>query len=232
MNENSPHCLADDIIAYLRFLSESGVKHVDCSPENIKRMEQWGKAFFPVRESLAVIRNEVENCRRCNLYKERRRTVFGAGDSKARLVFVGEAPGREEDIQGEPFVGDAGVLLTKIIEAMNLTRDQVYISNVVKCRPPNNRNPLPDEISACSKFLRRQLKVIRPEFICALGAVAARSILDVKAPISQLRGRFHTFMGIKVMPTYHPAALLRNPQLKRDVWEDVKKLMAGYESQV
>lgn len=228
MNESSPYFLIEEIIDYLHFLSESGVRELDCSPENLKRMEQWGKPVAPARESLASIRNEVENCKKCNLFVGRRRVVFGKGDPKARLVFIGEAPGREEDREGEPFVGEAGKLLTKIIEAMNLTRDQVYIMNIVKCRPPNNRNPLPDEINACLPFLKRQIKAIQPEFICALGAVAAQTLLDTQTPVSKLRGRFHPHSsGAKVMPTFHPASLLRNPQLKRDVWEDIKKVMAA-----
>ncbi|MDP3285549.1 MAG: uracil-DNA glycosylase, partial [Desulfobacterales bacterium] len=147
-------------------------------------------------------------------------------DPDARLLFVGEGPGYDEDQQGEPFVGKAGQLLTKIIEAMNLTRKQVYICNIIKCRPPGNRNPAPDEIKACFPFLDGQLDAIRPDFICALGTFAAQTLLDTVEPISRLRGRFFNLRGIKVMPTYHPAYLLRNPEKKRDVWEDMKKLMS------
>jgi DNA polymerase len=151
--------------------------------------------------------------------------VLGEGDLRARLVFVGEGPGYEEDRQGRPFVGAAGQLLTKIIQAMNLRREDVYICNIIKCRPPGNRNPKPAEIKACKPFLVRQLRVIGPEIICALGTFAAQTLLKSDTPISRLRGNFFDFMGIRILPTYHPAYLLRNPDKKRDVWEDMKKLM-------
>ena len=147
------------------------------------------------------------------------------GDPRARLVFVGEGPGYEEDQKGEPFVGAAGQLLTKIIQAIQLSRSEVYICNIVKCRPPGNRNPTQDEMAACLPFLRRQLSAVAPDFICALGSVAARTLLETETPISKLRGHFHHYMGIRVMPTYHPAYLLRNPEKKREVWEDMKMLM-------
>ena len=167
----------------------------------------------------------MRDCRRCELCKTRNRMVFGAGDPAARLMFVGEAPGFDEDKQGAPFVGAAGQLLTKIIQAMNLDRKQVYICNILKCRPPRNRNPQPGEVSACYPFLLRQIRVIQPEFICALGTFAAQTLLKTAEPISRLRGRFHDFQGIRLMPTFHPAYLLRNNDKKRDVWEDVKLLM-------
>ena len=147
------------------------------------------------------------------------------GSPEAKLVFVGEGPGFDEDKQGEPFVGRAGQLLTKIIQAMGLQREQVYICNIVKCRPPGNRNPKPDEIDTCSPFLERQLLSIKPDFICALGTFAAQTLLNTTVPISRLRGQFHDYIGIKLMPTYHPAYLLRNARKKRDVWEDMQKLM-------
>jgi DNA polymerase len=152
--------------------------------------------------------------------------VFGTGDPQADLVFVGEGPGFEEDRQGAPFVGSAGRLLTKIIQAMGLTRETVYICNVIKCRPPGNRNPLPGEIEQCFPFLKRQLEGIQPRVICALGSVAAKVLLGTDAPISRLRGRFHDYQGVPLMPTYHPAYLLRNPEKKREVWEDMKRIMA------
>jgi DNA polymerase len=141
------------------------------------------------------------------------------------LVFIGEGPGADEDRCGQPFVGAAGQLLTKIIAAMKLDRKAVYICNIVKCRPPKNRNPEPDEISQCLPFLKRQLAAINPRVICVLGSVAARTLLNTQTPISRLRGRFHDFMGIPVMPTFHPAFLLRNPEKKRDVWDDVQQIM-------
>lgn len=152
--------------------------------------------------------------------------MFGVGNINARLMFVGEAPGADEDRAGEPFVGKAGQLLTKIIEACRMKREDVYIGNVIKCRPPGNRNPLPDEVQNCRGYLERQLAIVRPEFICCLGAVAAKSLLNSEATIGRLRGRFYQYEGIPVLCTYHPAYLLRNPSAKRDVWEDMKLLMA------
>ncbi|MBW1759596.1 MAG: uracil-DNA glycosylase [Deltaproteobacteria bacterium] len=172
---------------------------------------------------------DLGDCRRCNLCNSRKNIVFGAGDPNARLVFVGEAPGHKEDETGEPFVGAAGNLLTKIIQAINLSRDSVYICNIIKCRPPGNRNPMPDEIKACSPFLKRQIMFIKPDFICTLGTFAAQTLLNSKESVSRLRGHFHSYNGIKLIPTYHPAYLLRYPNKKRDVWEDMKKLMKAYQ---
>jgi len=168
---------------------------------------------------------ELGDCRRCPLGGLRHRLVFGEGNPCAELVFVGEAPGADEDAQGRPFVGRAGQLLTKIIAAMGLKREDVYICNILKCRPPGNRNPLPDEIAACEPFLIRQIEAIRPRVICALGSFAAHTLLKSEAPISVLRGRFHRYQGIPLMPTYHPAYLLRNPGAKKQVWEDVQTIM-------
>lgn len=174
---------------------------------------------------LEAVRTELGDCRRCPLGDRRQHLVFGEGNPSAELVFVGEAPGADEDAQGRPFVGRAGQLLTKIIAAMGLKREEVYICNILKCRPPGNRNPLPDEIAACEPFLIRQLGVIRPRVICAMGSIAAHALLKSEAPISVLRGRFHSYQGIPLMPTYHPAYLLRNPGAKKQVWEDVQGIM-------
>jgi uracil-DNA glycosylase len=175
---------------------------------------------------LEIIRREVAACTRCaELVSTRTQTVFGVGNLHARLMFIGEAPGADEDRQGEPFVGKAGQLLTKIIEACRLTREEVYIANILKCRPPGNRNPEPDEVKNCRGYLDRQLAIIRPEYICCLGAVAAKSLLNTEATIGRMRGRFYQYEGIPVLCTYHPAYLLRNPSAKRDVWEDMKLLM-------
>jgi len=179
------------------------------------------------REQLLDLREEVLPCMKCDeLAKTRRHVVFGAGNAKAKLVFVGEAPGGEEDRQGLPFVGRAGQLLTKIIEAMKLTREEVFICNVLKCRPPGNRNPLPNEIMNCEPYLIRQLEIIQPKVICALGKFAAQMLLKSDLPISRLRGQFHEYHGIKVLPTFHPAYLLRNPGEKKKTWEDMKMIMA------
>ena len=179
-----------------------------------------------VTTELAVLQQEVSECTRCELLAETRtQTVFGVGNPNARLCFLGEAPGADEDRQGEPFVGRAGKLLTKIIEACTLTRDDVYILNVLKCRPPKNRNPLPDEVHNCRGYLNRQLELIRPEYICCLGSVAAQTLLQTDTTIGRLRGEFHDYEGIPVMCTYHPAYLLRNPSAKREVWADMQRLM-------
>jgi DNA polymerase len=150
--------------------------------------------------------------------------VFGEGNEKATLLFIGEGPGYDEDVQGRPFVGKAGQLLTKIIESINLPREEVYIANIIKCRPPQNRNPEPDEIQSCNPFLMKQIRVIQPKIICALGTFAAQTLLKTDTKISALRGKFFDLEGIKVIPTYHPAFLLRNPERKREVWEDMKKI--------
>lgn len=175
--------------------------------------------------ALAALQEEYKDCRMCHLAGTRTRLVFGAGNPGARLMFIGEAPGFDEDKQGLPFVGAAGQLLTKIIEAMKLKREDVYIANCLKCRPPGNRNPEPAEIVTCSPILARQIEIIRPDIICALGKFAAQTLLETDAPISRLRGRFHAFRGAKLMPTFHPAYLLRNPGDKKLVWEDMQLIM-------
>jgi DNA polymerase len=178
---------------------------------------------------LPAVRAELGDCRRCKLHPYRTQIVFGTGNPQAKLVFIGEAPGRDEDLQGEPFVGQAGQLLNKIIQAIQLQREEVYIANIIKCRPPQNRNPEPDEIAACEPFLIKQLQVIRPRIICALGTFAAQTLLKTEEKISSLRGNFHEYQGILLMPTYHPAFLLRNPGRKREVWEDMKKIKKEYD---
>jgi uracil-DNA glycosylase len=177
-------------------------------------------------QSLRDLREEIGDCTRCVLHTlGRRQVVFGVGNPNADLMFVGEAPGADEDVQGEPFVGRAGQLLTKIIEAMGMTREAVYIANVIKCRPPGNRNPEPVEVATCQPFLFRQIDTVRPKVVVALGTFAAHALLGSDAPISRLRGRVHDFRGgSKLVPTFHPAFLLRSPERKRDVWEDMKKV--------
>jgi len=181
-------------------------------------------------QTLEELRAEIGDCRRCKLCQGRTQIVFGTGNPRAELVFVGEAPGRDEDLKGEPFVGRAGQLLTEIItKGMKLRREDVYIANVVKCRPPENRNPEPDEIAACEPFLVKQLELIKPRIIVALGTFAAQTLLKIKTPISRLRGVWHTYHGIKVMPTLHPAYLLRNPNDKRLVWQDIQAVLRELE---
>jgi uracil-DNA glycosylase family 4 len=171
---------------------------------------------------LAQVAADLQGCTRCKLCDKRKTIVVGEGNPRAELVFVGEGPGEQEDIQGRPFVGRAGELLDKMIEAMGLKREQVYIANVVKCRPPGNRNPEPDEIASCSPFLERQLDIIRPKVVVALGKFAAQTLLQTDMPISKMRGHFKTYRGAKLMPTFHPAYLLRNPDSKREAWSDLQ----------
>ncbi|OHB32562.1 MAG: uracil-DNA glycosylase [Desulfuromonadaceae bacterium GWC2_58_13] len=171
------------------------------------------------------VRADLGDCRRCPLCRDRKHIVFGVGNPHARVVFVGEAPGREEDEKGEPFVGEAGRLLDRILFAMGLAREDVYICNVEKCRPPGNRDPLPEEITACEPFLKRQLAAIEPEMIVTLGRFAAQTLLNDQTAISRQRGKWRQYQGIPLLPTYHPAFLLRNPAAKRDVWEDMKQVI-------
>ena len=177
-------------------------------------------------QDLESVRAEIGDCQRCKLAPKRTNIVFGSGNPSAELVFVGEAPGYDEDQQGLPFVGRAGQLLTKIIESINLNREDVYICNVLKCRPPENRNPEPDEVAACNPFLKKQLAAIRPKIVCCLGTFAAQTVIQTAAPISRLRGKFFDLDGIRVIATFHPAYLLRSPEKKREVWEDMKQIRA------
>jgi len=218
----------EEIHRSLRGLAASGNPGFDCTARSLEKLEQWGQGTTYSPNALEAVRADLGDCQRCRLAGGRKKIVFGSGHSRARLVFVGEGPGFEEDQQGLPFVGPAGQLLTRIIEAINLDRNQVYICNVIKCRPPGNRNPQPDEIDTCFPFLERQLAAIKPDFIVALGTFAAQTLLGTSTPISRLRKRFHEYKGIKVLPTYHPAYLLRNPDMKRAVWEDMKMLMKEY----
>ena len=193
-------------------------------PPQVRGVDRGGEAACR-EETLEEIRAELEECRRCPLCQGRRNIVFGVGNSRARLVFVGEAPGREEDEKGEPFVGEAGRLLDRILFAMGLARQDVYICNVVKCRPPNNRTPLPDEIEMCSPFLMRQIRTIKPRLVCCLGAPAVKTLLGVKEGITKIRGRFYDFQGTKALPTFHPAYILRNPREEKILREDFQTIV-------
>ncbi|MEW6087517.1 MAG: uracil-DNA glycosylase [bacterium] len=173
---------------------------------------------------LQIIEDKLQNCFRCEISKSRNNLVFGTGNPDTRIMFIGEAPGRDEDLQGKPFVGRAGQLLTKIIESIGLKREEVYIANILKCRPPNNRDPEPDEINNCEQFLKQQIEIIQPEIICSLGRISAQALLKTQAPISRLRGQFFIYENIKLIPTFHPAYLLRNPHDKIKVWDDMKKI--------
>jgi uracil-DNA glycosylase family 4 len=180
-------------------------------------------------KELENFHQSIKNCQECHLHKYRTNLVFGMGSPQANLMFVGEAPGREEDLQGKPFVGRAGQLLDKILQAIDFKREEVYIGNILKCRPPENRDPLPDEVEKCEPYLLKQIEIIKPRIICALGRISAQVLLKTKLPLNQLRGKFHDYHGIRFLVTYHPAALLRYPQYKRQTWEDVQLLRKEYD---
>lgn len=237
----------DQLAEHLKFAAELGVGGVSRDPRWRARTSEKGTGEFLPRgenaigqatnasvkspvpffassaEALAAVRADIGDCTRCKLHTQgRTQVVFGVGNPNADLMFVGEAPGADEDVQGVPFVGRAGQLLTKIIEAIGLEREDVYIANVIKCRPPGNRNPEPDEVETCEPFLFRQIDIIKPKVIVALGKFGAQTLLRTDAPISKLRGRVFDYRGAKLIPTFHPAYLLRNPSAKREVWEDMK----------
>jgi DNA polymerase len=233
----------DQLSEPLRFAQELGVTGVSRDPAWRERAESSAVAelstaasgfsrtsveapvtisLTPV-DALAALRTDIGDCTRCKLHTMgRTQVVFGVGNPNADLMFVGEAPGADEDIHGIPFIGRAGQLLTKIIEAIGMTREDVYIANVIKCRPPQNRNPEPDEVETCEPFLFRQIDIIQPKVIVALGKFGAQTLLRTLDPISRLRGRVFEYRGAKLIPTFHPAYLLRNPSSKREVWEDMK----------
>src|SRR5579872_4332414 len=221
----------DQLAEHLRFAAELGVDGVSRDPlwrdrqegQQTQERREGVQLFANATEALTAIREDLGDCSRCKLHTlGRKQIVFGVGNPNADLMFVGEAPGADEDVQGIPFVGRAGQLLTKIIEAIGLQRDDVYIANVIKCRPPGNRNPEPDEVETCEPFLFQQIDVIKPKVIVALGKFGAQTLLRTLDPISRLRGRVFDYRGAKLIPTFHPAYLLRNPPSKREVWEDMK----------
>jgi len=183
----------------------------------------------PVFRDLESFRDNIQDCRKCPLGKTRTKFVFGVGHPHAEIMFIGEAPGRDEDLQGEPFVGRAGQLLDKILAAIKFSRKDVYIANILKCRPPENRDPLPEEAELCLPYLLQQIKMIQPAFICCLGRIAAQFLLDTKTPLGKLRGKFMDYYGMKLLVTYHPAALLRFPSYKVNTWEDMKMLRREYD---
>ena len=222
----------------VRFVARPEVGTIAPAPIDTKRaldnapQRMSGESGKDNLSSLEELRGEIGDCRRCKLHSSRTHVVFGVGNPNAKLMFVGEGPGRDEDLKGEPFVGRAGQLLTDIItKGMGLAREDVYIANVVKCRPPQNRNPEPDEVATCEPFLKKQIELIRPKIIVALGKFAVQTLLQSKVPITRLRGNWYTYMGIKLMPTFHPAYLLRNPADKKLVWEDIKKVIVEMQSE-
>ena len=213
----------------LHFYKSIGIREIFVPPEMVEGLGA-GPAYKSTPnspETLSALQQEWAGCTRCNLSEDRNLLVFGEGNEGADLMFVGEGPGRDEDRIGRPFVGMAGELLGKIIQAMDLLREEVYITNVVKCRPPRNRTPFPEEIETCNPCLKSQIRIIKPKIICALGLPAAQTLLQSTAPISVLRGRFHSMGDIKIMPTFHPAYLLRNPAKKKEVWDDMKQIMGA-----
>ena len=224
---------ADQFAEHLAFFDELGVDGVSSDPQWRVREGQPDQPVAPSPtgsamggEALERLRAELGDCTRCKLHTFRTNLVYGVGNPEADLMFVGEAPGRDEDLQGYPFVGRAGQLLTRIIEAIDLRREDVYIVNVIKCRPPNNRNPEPDEVMICKPFLFGQIDAVCPRVIVALGAFATRTLLQCDDAISRLRGRVFDYRGAKLVPTFHPAYLLRSPDRKRDMWEDMKRVRA------
>ena len=217
MDENIAD-LISDLRTYLEYLKGIGIRTLPVTGDSPE------KPVRPETPTLAEVKKELGDCTRCKLHRTRKTIVFGEGNERAALMFIGEGPGYDEDVQGRPFVGKAGQLLTKIIESINLSREEVYIANIIKCRPPQNRNPEPDEIESCNPFLMKQIQVIQPKIICALGTFSAQTLLKTDTKITALRGRLFDLEAIKVIPTYHPAFLLRNPERKRDVWEDMKKI--------
>ena len=242
-----------DLKTYLEYLRGMGIVGLPTS-EDRPREVFLNSSLPPIPPTLEEVRKELGDCLRCKLHRTRRTLVFGEGNKKAKLMIIGEGPGYEEDVQGKPFIGKAGQLLTKILQSIHLSREEVYITNIIKCRPPQNRNPELEEIQTCYPFLLKQIHAIQPQIICALGTFAAQTLLKTDAKITTLRGRFYEFTplenpaihpvgcvlsngvnggddinktgfaGIKVIPTYHPAYLLRNPGRKRDVWEDMKQI--------
>jgi uracil-DNA glycosylase family 4 len=225
--------VTEDLLRELELLRDFGFTHLDVGVAAGAPPAGRARARAPTQDDLlADLERIVTVCEKCRLSKSRTQVVYGVGSPSADLMFIGEAPGRDEDIQGQPFVGRAGQLLTDIIKAMKLTRDDVYIANVIKCRPPENRNPEQDELDACRPHIRRQIEIIQPRVIVTLGRFALQSLTEKGYAISSVRGQWLDYNGIKVMPTYHPAYLLRNPAAKKDVWADMKKVMTelGIES--
>ena len=210
----------------IELLRDLGFTHFDLGVGARFSRPDEVKPLTTQSDLLDELQQIVTACVKCRLAKSRTQVVYGVGSPNADLMFIGEAPGRDEDIQGKPFVGRAGQLLTDIIKAMKLTRDDVYIANVIKCRPPENRNPEQDELDACRPHIRRQIEIIQPKVIVTLGRFALQSLLEKGYAVSSVRGQWLDYNGIKVMPTYHPAYLLRNPAAKKEVWSDMKKVMA------
>jgi len=225
--------LTAELKEFIKFQQRLGLhllegRHAPGAPMPPPAVEVPEPEEFP---TLEAIQEEMGDCRRCKLWQSRSRLVFGAGNPKARLMFIGEAPGAEEDKQGEPFVGEAGNLLNNLLNKLGLSRQEIYITNVIKSRPPNNRNPEAEEIAACKPFLLKQIQAIRPQLIVTLGGVATHALLETKTPITRLRGKWQRWQNIAVMPTFHPSYLLLYPKARFETWDDMQKVLAKYREQ-
>jgi len=214
---------------YLEQQAELGLSELHMTKKTVKKSPVSSNGDWQNSKNLAELNSKIDDCTKCRLAKGRTKFVFGVGNPKAKLMFIGEAPGRDEDLQGEPFVGRAGQLLDKILAAINFKREEVYIANMVKCRPPENRAPETDEMDTCHPYLLKQIELIKPQIICCLGRISGQYLLQTKEALGRLRGKIYDYNGIKLMVTYHPAALLRYPEYKKDTWEDMKLLRKEYE---
>ena len=229
--------ILDDIEDYLEYRRDEGATSIEVDPEVVKGLSKPARRSEPApnpevpgtgpaaESSLDDVAAQIAVCTKCSLHETRTKTVPGQGSSSPEIMFIGEAPGADEDRQGVAFIGRAGQLLTKMIEAMGFTREEVFIGNILKCRPPGNRTPMPDEMETCMPYLKEQIRLLKPKVIIALGATAVKGLLDVRTGITKLRGTWMAFENIDLMPTYHPAYLLRNPSAKKDVWEDLKEVL-------
>jgi DNA polymerase len=230
--KDSPDQMIHDIQNYFHFLASMGCRGFDLSGETMERMQQWGSGICFDHDTMASLEKMARDCRRCRLSGSRRKVVFGSGDPKAGLMFIGDYPDAGDEEQGLPFTGEKGELFTRIIQAMGLTKENVYVCNALICRPPEGREPLQEEMDACRYLLQRQIRIIQPEIICTFGPISTKAVLNTSEPFAVLRGRFHQYDRIMVMPTYHPALLLKDAGRKRDVWEDMKLVMKAYQDKV
>ncbi|RJP81117.1 MAG: uracil-DNA glycosylase [Desulfobacteraceae bacterium] len=235
-DNSSPNDSLDKMIHeiqnYLYFLASMGCRGFDCSVETMERMQRWGSGVCFDHETIIGLEEMAGTCRRCRLSGSRRKVVFGSGDPKAKLMFIGDYPDAGDEEQGLPFAGETGDLFTRIIQAMGFTRENIYMCNAVKCTLPKGREPLQEEMDACRYLLQRQIRIVQPEIICTLGPISTKALLNTSEPLSALRGSFHQYDRILVMPTYHPALLLKEADRKRDVWEDMKLVMKAYQEKV
>ena len=225
LSEDEYSGVIEDVENHMKYLEQIGLDGFDASKENLEKIRLWGEDNPLLPDNLNAIHSELKECCRCNLKDNRKNIIFGKGNPDARIMFIGGWPALAEDIMDDPYAGDAGKLFVNIILSMKQTIETVYYTNIIKCRPLADAEPSADEILECLPFIRRQIDVIKPEIICTLGNFATQALLDTDVPLERLRGRFHNYNGIKVMPTYHPTELVKNAEKKRPVWEDMKKIM-------